>query len=150
MNALPEHAAATVNLRIAVHQSVAQLKSDFARLLAPIAERFDLRLDAFGSSEQSLGGGSNGVLHLSTLAELEPAPLSPTSGETWDRLAGTIRHVWQHAGRGPLYVVPSLMDGNTDTSRYWGSQRRRNARADTCRISADRSTAFRRSRPKTA
>ena len=131
VNALPEHAAATVNLRIAVHQSVGQLKSDFARLLAPCAPRFDLRLAAFGASKQSLGGGdTNGVLQLSTLAELEPAPLSPTSGETWDRLAGTIRHVWQHAGRGPLYVVPSLMDGNTDTSRYWVCLRRPCARSD--------------------
>ena len=156
---MPEHSQATVNYRIAVHQSVGQLRSDLAQLLAPIAERFNLSLDAFDETQRT---GRSGVLELKTLAELEPAPLSPTSGDTWDRLAGTIRHVWQHAGRGALYVVPSLMGARDITAcslirqtatqiqprtGYLGMRR---PLADLRRTSVERSTDSRRSKPATA
>jgi len=65
---------------------------------------------------------------------LEPAPKTPISNEdenakAWRLFSSVIRNVWKvdehgemdesEAGEG-IIVAPSLMQGNTDTQRYWG------------------------------
>ncbi|OBZ66878.1 Carboxypeptidase S [Grifola frondosa] len=47
-NALPERAEAIVNHRIDAHSSVSSLKTRIASIVGPIADRFNISIDAFG------------------------------------------------------------------------------------------------------
>ena len=63
-----------------------------------------------------------GHIDITLLRELEPAPLSPSSGPVWDILAGTIQDVFENGvlqNNEEFYVTTGLFSGNTDTKYYW-------------------------------
>ncbi|KAL4892898.1 hypothetical protein BDV59DRAFT_208048 [Aspergillus ambiguus] len=139
-NALPETVSALVNYRVALHQTPDEVQARAVRLIAPIAERYNLTLVAFPEEEKEeeetglrIPGDNDGhaanTLVLSTLSEpLRPAPVSPTDleSETWARFAGVTRAVFESVPslQGKTVVVAGdIMTGNTDTRFYWNLSR---------------------------
>lgn len=126
VNALPELATAIVNHRIAEHSSVRALQERTTALLAPLAARLNLTLDAFGVTV-SAGGAGRLVLSDAFGTALEPAPVTPTGhSPPFALLAGTVAETFRakHGEGGPQVVVqPALALGNTDTKYYWNLTR---------------------------
>ncbi|KAI0328685.1 Zn-dependent exopeptidase [Cubamyces sp. BRFM 1775] len=129
VNALPERAWAIVNHRIVEHSSVAAVQERMTSLLLPLAQRYNLTMDAWG---HRVSGAGTGVAHLSIDVAygyaLDPSPVTPTGPEdTYQILAGTIRGAIEQSARGydgsAVVVVPQIERGNTDTSRYWNLTR---------------------------
>lgn len=142
-NALPEKISATVNYRVALHQTPDELVDRALRIIGPIAESHNLtvqhdfpNLDLEGTRRQSLldddTDAPERTLTLSSLSEpLMPAPISPTdplSSKTWARFAGVTRSVFEShpnplassSKKNPTVVVTGdIMTGNTDTRFYW-------------------------------
>ncbi|RKO88466.1 carboxypeptidase S [Blyttiomyces helicus] len=122
VNALPESAHIKINHRIAVHQTISDIESHLLHLLLPIADRHALSVISrrFGHApEQVRPAQSAWAVEIETLEGIEPAPRSPAgegSSVAWDRLAGTVRHVFGEE----VVVTPILMPANTDTKFYWG------------------------------
>ncbi|KAL5531541.1 hypothetical protein ACEPAG_4418 [Sanghuangporus baumii] len=121
-NALPEQAWAVVNHRIATQSSVAALQERDAKVVAKLAEKFNLTYNAFG---ETLHTGSTGTLTLSDAwgNALEPAPVTPTDEVPYKLLSGTIRAAY-NARRNvdneeDIKIAPGIMTGNTDTRYYW-------------------------------
>ena len=114
VNALPEKATAIVNHRIAEHSSVHELQERTVKVLKPVAQRFNLTLDAFGKNVTT---GSGGRLALSDAfgTALEPAPVTPTGhSPPYALLAGTIVGALhrKYGHDGPKVVVqPALALG---------------------------------------
>lgn len=77
------------------------------RAIRPIAAAMNMTFDVQGSHahvrENVIRLEKDGII-------LEPAPLTPDSGATFDLVGGTIRHVFPGA-----IVVPSAMTAFTDT-----------------------------------
>ncbi|KAL1998448.1 hypothetical protein VTN02DRAFT_6159 [Thermoascus thermophilus] len=128
-NALPEKVSATVNYRVALHETPDTVKERAVRIIAPIAARYNLTLTTF---DESAPEGAVAVNHLtlSTLGEpLVPAPISPTDVRTdavWARFAGVARAVFESVPNlvGKTVVVSGdVMTGNTDTRFYWNLTR---------------------------
>lgn len=122
VNALPERTVLTVNHRVNVGDRTAHVKEHMARVLAPVAARFNLTLHAFPSGAEGDAGETPSSVTLKTAlgTGLEPAPVTPTDvleGETtpWEVLSGTTRALY---GEG-LVMAPGLSTGNTDTRFYW-------------------------------
>ena len=63
-NALPERAEVIVNHRLAVDSSIAALQARIVSVVAPVAKRFGLALDAFGFVLLRVLGSSPGLLHV--------------------------------------------------------------------------------------
>ncbi|EKM49934.1 uncharacterized protein PHACADRAFT_130350 [Phanerochaete carnosa HHB-10118-sp] len=126
VNALPEKVTAIVNHRIAEHSSVRELQERTAKILKPVAERYNLTLDAFG---KNMTTGGSGRLALSDAfgTALEPSPVTPTGhSPPYVLLAGTIVEAMRKkfgAGGPKVVVQPTLALGNTDTKRYWNLTR---------------------------
>ncbi|GAA5928677.1 M20 family metallopeptidase [Sporobolomyces koalae] len=117
VNALPESVELVANYRVAVGSSVEAVKEHIAALVRPVADRFELSIELFGS-QMTRAGESGGHIKVVSINELQPAPVSPTSGSVaWDVLAGTIRHTLDRDDQ--LVVAPAIMTGNTDTRYYW-------------------------------
>lgn len=97
---------------------MAELEARFADIVAPIADRFNLSVNAFGNSSKP-SGRALGHLTLSDAygSGLNPAPISPTSGSgPWDVLSGTILQVLGSSQRSSLQnatyaVAPGLSLG---------------------------------------
>ncbi|KAL5513065.1 hypothetical protein ACEPAH_3463 [Sanghuangporus vaninii] len=121
-NALPEQAWAVVNHRIATQSSVASLQERDARVIAKLAEKFNLTYNAFG---ETLHTGSTGTLTLSDAwgNALEPAPVTPIDEAPYKLLSGTIRAAYGTRrnvdNREDIKIAPGIMTGNTDTRYYW-------------------------------
>ncbi|KAJ7096137.1 carboxypeptidase S [Mycena epipterygia] len=133
-NALPEQAMALVNHRIATQSSVNATLTRNAELLAPLAERFNLSLTAFGEKKSAdntaQAAAYLGTLELSAPQSLEPAPIAPADAPPFRLLAGTIRAAFRTARQGKvqgegevkeqdIFVTPGMMTGNTDTRFNW-------------------------------
>ncbi|BGP34581.1 hypothetical protein JCM10296v2_006403 [Rhodotorula toruloides] len=116
INALPEFATASANYRINFLSSVNATLERLITVLRPTVESFNLTFDTLGSHADI----DNNVVRFSVLPTTahEPAPLTPTSGPTWELLAGTTRHIWEGA-----VVTPSGMIGGTDTKHCWNLTR---------------------------
>ncbi|GAA5877908.1 hypothetical protein JCM16303_000278 [Sporobolomyces ruberrimus] len=114
MNALPEYTSANVNYRIDFLSSINATLSHAADVLAPVVSAFNLTLDAFGTNREI----NQNVVRLSFADAVEPAPISPSHGASWDFVAGTARQVFDNA-----IVGPSGMIANTDTKYYWNATR---------------------------
>lgn len=135
-NALPERTSMTINHRINIGSSSADIKTQMVHLAAQISTKYNLTLHAFDNSTES--PNSLTLSHADTV--LEPAPITPTllaasphghghghghdsdsdknsnNGTTpYAVLAGTTRSLY---GAG-LSVSPGIMTGNTDTRYYW-------------------------------
>ena len=135
VNALPEEAEAIVNHRLEPGTSVEALQEQFTALIKPIADSLELNLKAFGKDIDLASGKAKGTIVLSRAfgSGLEPSPATPFQGEDakpWQLISSIIRSTWSSgleqadrqvtATRDPsILVVPGLMIGNTDTSRYW-------------------------------
>ncbi|AQZ15310.1 hypothetical protein BZL39_I00530 [Zygosaccharomyces parabailii] len=121
-NALPEVTAFLLNHRIEIHSSVNDtLEADLYHA-KKIAKKYGYGLSFKG--EPVIPETSLGVIEINTRYELEPAPVSPTSGPVWDLFAGTIQNVFENgvfAGNkdADMYVATYLSTGNTDTKYYW-------------------------------
>ncbi|GAA6022192.1 hypothetical protein JCM11491_002427 [Sporobolomyces phaffii] len=112
MNALPEFTSANVNYRIDFLSSINATLQHAVDVLAPVVSSFNLTFDAFGTHPDV----HENVVRLSTADAVEPAPISPTHGASWDFVAGTARQVFDNA-----IVGPSGMIANTDTKYYWNT-----------------------------
>ncbi|GAA5829218.1 hypothetical protein JCM3766R1_001022 [Sporobolomyces carnicolor] len=113
VNALPEYSKATINYRIDFLSSVNETLARIASILSPVVSSLNMTFSAF--DEKSESPRNNHVnLSVSPGSKIEPAPLTPTSGDAWDLMAGTARKVFPDA-----IVAPSGMIANTDTKHYW-------------------------------
>ncbi|ODQ67969.1 carboxypeptidase S [Nadsonia fulvescens var. elongata DSM 6958] len=125
-NALPESVTAVVNHRISIESSVNATQEKLIGNIAKIAELHNLDFEAFGVPIITKNNGVNGIFNLTLFGPaLEPAPVSPTQGLSWDILAGTIRHIFEdyttpiENGSKEIIVGSSIMTGNTDTRWMW-------------------------------
>lgn len=123
VNALPEKVNAVVNHRIAEHDSVAAVQAHMTKVILPVAQKYDLSLDAFGTNVTA-GSGAGGHVALSDAwgTALEPSPVTPTGkGDPYQILAGTIKATIESAqgykAKG-VVVAPLLPTGNTGRSCY--------------------------------
>ncbi|KIJ55318.1 hypothetical protein M422DRAFT_23923 [Sphaerobolus stellatus SS14] len=122
-NALPEQSSAVVNHRIADDSSVDAVKERVTNILGPLASKFNLSVEAFGSD---LTGKkpAYGSLILSDAwgTALQPAPVTPSIDSTpYNLLSATIKASLFDAGitDKQVIVAPGIMTGNTDTRYYW-------------------------------
>lgn len=134
VNALPETVTATVNYRIAPHNSLKMVKNQITDLLGPIAHKHGLKLQYFGQnhsddhSATDVTKYSTGTLFLYSLNDLPPSPISPTAPniKVWNLFSATIRQVFENtttlAGK-TVIPVGDIMQGNTDTIHYWNLTR---------------------------
>ena len=134
VNALPETITATINYRIASHNSLEMVTNQVVDLLGPIADKHGLNLQTFGQEHSNkhpaadAAISSKGALSLHSLYKRSPSPISPTSpnDKVWNLFSATIRQVFENtttlAGK---MVVPvgDIMQGNTDTIHYWNLTR---------------------------
>ena len=126
VNALPEKISTTINYRVALHQTPDQVLQRATRIVSPIASKYNLTFDAFGSSVISSSSSGKNHLQLSTSSEpLSPAPVSPTTvgkDAVWTHFSGVTRSVFESvpslAGK-TVVVAGNVMTGNTDTRFYW-------------------------------
>lgn len=127
-NALPEKISATVNYRVALHQTPETVKQRAIKIISPIAAKYNLSFSAFSSLE--ISSDESNHLELTTLGEpLVPAPISPTDVATdavWTYFSGVTRSVFESVPSlsGKTVVVSGdVMTGNTDTRFYWNLSR---------------------------
>ncbi|KAL2782538.1 hypothetical protein BJX66DRAFT_345744 [Aspergillus keveii] len=128
INAIPELASAMVNLRLAVETSVSAVQAHYEALISPIARKHNMTLEGFNSPQASQSTSTNPrKISLSAIDALEPAPVSPTTGETepFSILSGTIKRALRplSANEEDLIVTPYLMPANTDTKFFWALSR---------------------------
>jgi hypothetical protein len=104
VNALPEYVTSTTNYRIDFLSSVSSTLSHISSVLAPVVHSLNMTFDAYGSHPNA----TNGVVRLSVVkgSEIEPAPITPSEGEAWELMSGTVKHVFEGA-----VVAPSAMIG---------------------------------------
>lgn len=120
INALPEKVVMGIDYRVAVHQSLDEVKDRLAKYIKGVAKNFDLAVEFDG---KKLAKGSYGSFKVLSHDPISPAPISSTSGKVWTTLSGTAKHVfqdvvpfWDHK---TVNVGPSIMTANTDTAHYW-------------------------------
>jgi Gly-Xaa carboxypeptidase len=117
-NQLPEDVLAVVNYRIAPHDSIAAVKKSVTDVLTPIAKKYGIFVQGFGSKEDAPKGAP--VLHLSSKDDLSSSPISPTGSHSkvWNVFSGTLRQVFEDvpALKGKT-VVPAgdIMTGKLPT-----------------------------------
>ncbi|KAL0937008.1 peptidase family M20/M25/M40 [Colletotrichum truncatum] len=113
-NALPERTRVLVNHRVNVGDTPASVKKHLTNLIRPIAEKYNLTLQAFSGAAEA----PSSINLLDNDRVLEPAPVTPTSvdGVTpYGILSGTTRALYGEE----IVVSPGIMTGNTDTRYYW-------------------------------
>lgn len=107
--------------------SVAELEARLAGVVAPLAKRFNLSLNAFADKNLSIEDPSAfGQLILSDAygSGLNPAPITPTFGSgPWELLSGTILFTFTTNQRGvyadqQLLVAPGLNIGGYFLGSY--------------------------------
>lgn len=121
-NALPESVSIVVNSRVNVDTSVAQAADKYLSEVVEIAEKFNLGVIFEGKEIRPTTKA--GYFNYSIATPLEPAPLSPTSGETWDIFSGTLRHFYEDLAYpdkidNEIIVASVVATFNTDTKFYW-------------------------------
>ncbi|GBE85034.1 Carboxypeptidase S [Sparassis crispa] len=123
-NALPENAFLIMNHRIDLSSSVADLKARVANVVVPLAQSFNLSVDAFGVQYGDVErGAAFGHLAISDAfgTALEPAPVTPTVGSRpYELLSGTIMGALGSSNRtgytDKVFIAPGM---STDTKHYW-------------------------------
>lgn len=129
VNALPEQAHVIVNHRIADYSSVKELQAHFADVVWPVAEHFNLSLDAFGTLYGDKSAATGHVQLSDAFGNaLNPAPVTPTSGDAYEFISGIIlatlrRSFRERESKMRAVVAPGLSLGNTDTRHYWNLTR---------------------------
>ncbi|RDW74760.1 putative carboxypeptidase s protein [Coleophoma cylindrospora] len=113
-NALPERTTALINHRINVGDHASDIKKHLTMLASKIADKYNLTLHAFNGEDET----PSSITLSSSKAELEPAPVSPTTVDSvtpyWV-VSGTTRALYGKQ----IFMSPGVMTGNTDTRYYW-------------------------------
>lgn len=121
VNALPESAEIKVNHRINVGSSSADIIERFEMFTTELAQKYDLGI--ISSNETLIEPTKNGFFDIKASRVLEVAPVSPFTGEVWEKVAGTGISVFKHcpylANDTVVYAAPALFPANTDTKHYW-------------------------------
>lgn len=124
-NALPEHVSILVNSRISVEESVQDVVDKYQFHIESIAKKFNLGLILNG--EKIIEPTKQGYFNYSLVEPLEPAPVSPINGESWNTFGGALRYLYEDLVFSKLndsfVVAPFLSTGNTDTKSYWDLSR---------------------------
>lgn len=105
------------------YSSVEETRDHDTKLLATVAEKFNLTVNAFGTkiSKETDGAPSSGSLVLSEAFDraLAPAPVTPTDTHSapWNVLSGTIKATYNShralTGKDEIIVSPGMGGGNT-------------------------------------
>lgn len=118
-NALPERTHVTVNHRINVGSSSADVKKHLTLIAAQVAHKYNLTLNAFNGTESPSSITLSHADRIVEPAPVTPTHLQPTSNTTrvtpFSVISGTTRALYGKE----LVVSPGLMTGNTDTRYYW-------------------------------
>ncbi|KAH7902918.1 hypothetical protein BJ138DRAFT_1120942 [Hygrophoropsis aurantiaca] len=104
-----------------IYSSVAELQEHLAGVLAPVATKYDLTLNAFGHTVVT-GKVGEVVLSDAFNSALEPSPVSPTKYGPYSILGGSIKAALESSSyynSTGVILSPSLSLGNTDTKSYW-------------------------------
>ncbi|KAG7863320.1 hypothetical protein KL919_000635 [Ogataea angusta] len=122
-NALPEYVELTVNVRIAMEETVDTVTKRVLATIEPVIDRYHLglALDLDGRQEIKPRKPAGNCL-VKVVQAVPPAPLTPTRGNQWNIFAGTIHHVYEDLvapDSTGLIVAPGIGSGNTDTKYYW-------------------------------
>ncbi|KAG7903587.1 hypothetical protein KL935_001119 [Ogataea polymorpha] len=122
-NALPEYVELTMNVRIAMEETVATVVDRVIDIIKPVVDKYHLGLVSDLNGRQELKPSTPaGNCLLKVVQAFPPAPLTPTLGSHWDIFAGTIHHVYEDLvapDSTGLIVAPGIGSGNTDTKYYW-------------------------------
>lgn len=104
INALPEQAKASINYRIDFLSSTTETFTRISNLLAPVVESLNMTFSIQGSHKDII----NKVVRLDIVegSMIEPAPLTPSSGASWELMSGTVKHIFPG-----VIVAPSGMIG---------------------------------------
>lgn len=120
-NALPEHVSVVVNSRIAVEENVNTVVSKLKADISTIADKFNLGLII--DNQEIIEPTEHGYFNYSLIESLEPAPVSPINGESWNIFGGSLRYLYEDLifpdSNDTFIVAPFLSTGNTDTKSYW-------------------------------
>lgn len=122
-NEIPEYAFVDVNHRIAVEESVASTSSKILDQVKDIAKKY--KLGVVYNGKEVIAPTELGHFEYKHYNPLEPAPVSPTNGGSWNIFAGALRYLFEeHITKGETTIVaPGLGIGNTDTKSYWSLSR---------------------------
>ncbi|KAG5418963.1 hypothetical protein I9W82_003682 [Candida metapsilosis] len=124
-NALPEHVSILINSRISVEESVQDVIEKYQFHIESIAKKFQLGLILNG--KEVISPTDNGYFNYSLVEPLEPAPVSPINGESWNLFGGALRYLYEELvfpkSKDTFVVAPFLSTGNTDTKSYWDLSR---------------------------
>jgi Gly-Xaa carboxypeptidase len=111
VNALPELVTTSINHRVNIGESTADVQKKIEKLAKQVAKRHGLEVVGFDAKDE----GKAKSITLQANNVLEPAPLTPTGKHTpYAVLAGTTNALYDD-----VVVSPGLMTGNTDTRYYW-------------------------------
>lgn len=120
-NALPEHVSVVVNSRIAVEENVNTVVSKLKADILTIADKFNLGLII--DNQEIIEPTEHGYFNYSLIESLDPAPVSPINGESWNIFGGSLRYLYEDLifpdSNDTFIVAPFLSTGNTDTKSYW-------------------------------
>ncbi|ORY33967.1 putative Gly-X carboxypeptidase [Naematelia encephala] len=115
VNALPEVVDTTINYRISFTSSVAETKEHVAAVIKPLASALNFTSTIFGEESASTKSPSHITLQLQSAVSLEPAPITSSTGPSFELMAGTAKHVFG----AETIVAPTGMYANTDTRLFW-------------------------------
>lgn len=128
----PESVVAIVNHRINLASSVAELQQQITDVIAPVASKLNLAVEAFGKEIQAHGHGCHFskdegpkagkvILNVAFNSSLDPAPVSPFTVDSpaWRLLSGTVKGVYAtrpgaeetEAGSDEIIMAPSISTG---------------------------------------
>jgi Gly-Xaa carboxypeptidase len=118
-NTLPESTTVLVNHRIAVEESVQDVKTHYRRIIDPWAQNLGLKFQDVEVYEEKfmkkemVWKSSDAKLTLATLSELEPSPISSPLDPRFTWLAGALQSVF-----GVDVVVAPVLEGGELASIY--------------------------------
>ncbi|KAL1744842.1 hypothetical protein HDZ31DRAFT_63732 [Schizophyllum fasciatum] len=122
-NALPEQAFVVVNHRISTRSNASETQAGEIERARPIAERFNLTLEAFGETLTDPAAHGHGKLIVGSVDQqfLDPAPVTPfaTDAAPYRLLGGTIKAAHAAHAHEDIVIAPGIPSGNTDTRFYW-------------------------------
>lgn len=123
-NAIPETTEFTVNYRIAHGSSVNETKQRFLQYANATAYKFGYGLVV--ENRTLINSTKLGYINVTYDSPLEPSPVSPSSGPTWNLLAGTVENLfvndyWNEQGltNNKVYTSSAIVTTNTDSKNYW-------------------------------
>lgn len=136
INALPEITKFSIDHRVSVDSSIAEVRQKLEADTLTVAEKYDTGVKGFNGTwlRESKNGPKDVYFELNVMGvPVHPAPISPGYGETWSTFAGTVKRVYEDFGGQLLdmttnevaapdniQVIPGLHTVNTDTKYYTG------------------------------